>query len=613
MPHAFPYDAPRRGQLEVAETIAKAVREGSIAAIRAPTGFGKTAATIKGLLDADVDRVLYVVRTRNEIRPVVRELRHFGIKEYVFLYSARRMCPLLEGEELGVEDFWNSCRLLRLRGECPFYASLAETSEDEVANIVNSSDRPGEVVAELAKRGLCPFFALKMLLSSSKFIVATYPYLFRQDIFETTFEPLSLGDFVVVIDEAHSLINIQSLLETRASIRDIENAIREIEEYELPEELGEKLRELIDLLAGIRASNRLKRLDKDKLRDILEEPVIWRDAAEEVRAEKIRERLESGAPISLRVYLSRIAELTASVWKEDTGAYVTASNGHIIIKVLPVDPCSIVGDIVENARAAVLLSGTLPDREALAELLCIRKNIRYLDVEREFGPVFPLEYLGVIVTAELTSRYRMRTMDMYRLYADYIVSTFKYIRKSLLAIYPSYEFMSNVVEAIKPRLEDDSQIIIEEQDTRIELVEEKVRARKHVLINGVAGGKLSEGVEILSDKGESLISTVFIAGVPYPQPDDYVEDQIRALSDRIVIRRAKTLFYEVTAAIRTLQAIGRARRGPGDAALIVLGDYRFMRQPLRKHLGILGTRYRVAGGLEEYKALVADAAKALDL
>jgi DNA excision repair protein ERCC-2 len=613
LPHGFPYDAPRRGQLEVAATITTAVKEGSIAAIRAPTGFGKTAATIKGLLDADADRVLYVVRTRNEIRPVVRELRRFGIREYVFLYSARKMCPLLEGEELGVEDFWNSCRLLRLRGECPFYASLAETDEDEVASIVSSSDKPGEVVAELARRGLCPFFALKMALPSSRFIVATYPYLFRQDIFESTFEPLTLKDFIVVVDEAHSLINIQSLMETRVSIRDVENAVKEIEEYGLPEELGDRLRELIDLLAGVKAGSRLRRLDKDKLRDILEEPVIWRDAAEEVRAEKIRERLESGAPVSLRVYLSRIAELAVSAWREDTGAYVVEPGSYTIIKVLPVDPCSIVGDIVENARAAVLLSGTLPDREALAELLCIRKNIHYLDVEQEFGPIFPLEYLGVIVTAELTSRYRMRTMGMYQLYADYIVSTFKHIRKSLLAIYPSYEFMNNVAEVIKLRLRDGSQIVVEEQDTRIELIEEKVRKEKHVLINGVAGGKLSEGVEILDDKGGSLISTVFIAGVPYPQPDDYVEDQIKALSSRIGMRRAKTLFYEVTAAIRTLQAIGRARRGPNDAALIVLGDYRFMKRSLRKHLAVLGTRYRVAGSLEEYNALVADAAKALDL
>ena len=113
---AFPYDRPRPGQLEAARLISEAISEGRVVALRAPTGFGKTATIIKGLLDSGAERVIYVVRTRNEIQPVIRELRRFGLRGYTFLYSARRMCPLLEEENLGIDDFWNTCRLLRLRG-----------------------------------------------------------------------------------------------------------------------------------------------------------------------------------------------------------------------------------------------------------------------------------------------------------------------------------------------------------------------------------------------------------------------------------------------------------------------------------------------------------------
>ncbi len=606
---AFPYNRPRPGQLEAANHIREAIEKGSVLALRAPTGFGKTATILKGLLDAGPERVLYVVRTRNEIQPVIRELRRFGATDYTFLYSARRMCPLLEEERLGIDDFWNTCRLLRLRGECAYYASLSDIDEDEIRAVVSSTDSPRQAVKRLVDKGVCPFFALKLLVPSSRIIVATYPYLFRQEIFETVFEPLVISDFVVVVDEAHSLLSLQSLLEARLGIRDLEASIREIEEYGLPSDLAERLRGLEDLVRGVESRGKLTRLDTGALRDLLEEPSIWRDAAEEVRMEKTRERLEEGAPISLSVYLTRVAVFAEALWRDDVGVYLSLDR-EPVLRVLPLEPCSIVGSVINKAKAAILASGTLPDAEALKTLMCVEKPLVYLDVESRYGPVFPMDTLAVLVTSELTSRYQARDTRIYRLYADYIAKTFNHVRRSLLAVYPSYEFLQRVQEFLR---DDIGEMITENRDTAIEEVINTVLTKKHVLVNAVAGGKLTEGIELRDKNGHSLITTVFIAGVPYPQPDDYVKDQVRVLAKKIGERRARSMFFEVNAAIRVLQAVGRARRSPEDAALIILGDYRFTRPSIRRHLGRLMQRYRVVSSLREYEPLVREAAASLDL
>jgi len=110
------------------------VERGELLVVNAPTGFGKTAAVIYGLLKANAEKVLYVVRTVNEIDPVVRELKNFGVK-FTFLFSARRTCPMMKGEkgeDLSPEEFCENCRLLRLRGFCNYYSNLENVDREEI-------------------------------------------------------------------------------------------------------------------------------------------------------------------------------------------------------------------------------------------------------------------------------------------------------------------------------------------------------------------------------------------------------------------------------------------------------------------------------------------------
>ncbi|HDN75655.1 MAG TPA: hypothetical protein ENG05_00820, partial [Acidilobales archaeon] len=253
----FPYTTFRRGQKESIERIAK--RLGSTIVLKAPTGFGKTIVAILSHIKAP--KVLYVVRTRNEMAPVIRELKAVN-EGFTIVFSGRRMCPILRNVGIEPEDFWINCRLLREKGLCPYYERLNKVSSSSVERVLRTSGiDPHEIVANIAnKLGICPFFALSRLINNSKFIVATYPYLFKEEVFRTAFSD-DLSEYYVIIDEAHTLLNIQSLYEEVLSEPDVEAALRDVRTYSLGKDFIDYLIKLRDLISRIK-SKMLKKVEK---------------------------------------------------------------------------------------------------------------------------------------------------------------------------------------------------------------------------------------------------------------------------------------------------------------------------------------------------------------
>ncbi len=115
--------------------------------------------------------------------------------------------------------------------------------------------------------------------------------------------------------------------------------------------------------------------------------------------------------------------------------------------------------------------------------------------------------------------------------------------------------------------------------------------KKRYAIISVAHGKLVEGIEFIDeDKGDSLIDTVVIAGIPYPVPDAYHRRSAESILKRlgteeggysddgvyIDVGRLKAMYFLMQPAlIAVRQAIGRAIRTPSDRATIFLADSRF--------------------------------------
>ncbi len=599
----FPYESFRPGQREAAEQIAEAVREGGIAVLRAPTGFGKTSTIIYALLKAGADKVLYLVRTVNEIDPVVRELQRFG-SNYVFLYSAKRMCPLFAGtgEEQSVEDFWESCRLARLKGICEYYSNLENIDVDEIGAMVRGSggSPPRRIVLALAsKLRVCPFFALKKLVGSSQFIVATYPYGLRSDIFATALDPYTYEDLVVVIDEAHTLITAHQMLEQRLTIKQVDESIGEVEKYAREAKtVKEILVKLKDTLARNTPSRLYGpvRLDKRVLEWAFDEVSLIEDTAEEIREKKLEEAILSNQGLGrVRTSISRVEAWLKTLLEEGTFLFVEPQDDDRVYVATPMDPSSVVKHVIEHAKAVVLASGTLPRGDFVRELLGVDRNHTYIDTELLAGRFVSHTNMYTAVARDVTTRYRERKDDMFRRIASYITLISRALPGLKLAVYPSYDLMRRIAGKLPVGIPN----ILEDRRTSLQAVQEKILLTPDLLVNAVAGGKLVEGVEFVDSKGRNILHTVIIVGVPYPQPDAYTSTFEEVLASRIGRERAKYYVYTFHAIVRVLQALGRATRSPDDRAAYFLLDYRFLRKELREALRLPVKRvFSGIGGLQ---------------
>ncbi|MCC6062218.1 MAG: hypothetical protein LM581_04555, partial [Desulfurococcales archaeon] len=185
---------------------------------------------------------------------------------------------------------------------------------------------------------------------------------------------------------------------------------------------------------------------------------------------------------------------------------------------------------------------------------------------------------------------------IYKLYADYIKIFREEIDHLKMIVYPSYDFMRNILKYL-----DLDKDLVEDQKTKYEDFLENIFIERDATLHVVAGGKIAEGIEFV-DKNRSLLKAVFIAGTPYPQPDDYLKELVKRRPkdlDEEIFRR-RLLLNE--AFIRSAQAMGRAVRSPEDHALIVLGDRRFLSKDLREMIGF--KRAGFARNIFEFRSLV---------
>ncbi len=587
MPLGFPYRKARIGQVEASNAVSRAVREHGVLLLQAPTGFGKTITILYGLVRAGMPRTLYVVRTRNELAQPFREARRLGVKPAA-LYSKKAMCPLLGGsEDIGFTDFWNNCRLLRRRHMCPYYEKLHDIDAGKLWDTVFSSETPFHLVEKLASIGVCPYYALRILAGSADIVVSTYPYVFNPYIRDMLIGEEGLEDYVLVVDEAHSLQSIADLAERTLSENKARWAVKELGYYGISEDAVERLEELQGYIEREGCGRGYRHVDKAVLESILGDPAYWFELANEIRRRKMENVGGAVENARVRIHTLSVGSFAEALGWEGYEAFLTCRAGKTgVFKVLsmkPIDPSIPVRDVFEHAKAIILSSGTLPPPDYFRDVLGVNRKIMHYDVEEIHGPVFPPENRVTLILTYATSKYTKRSKNMFSVYAGIIEALWDNLPGGVfLIVYPSYEFMKNVVLSITERID----MIVEKEDTTISSVVLAARERDRLIVNSVAGGKLTEGIEILSEKGESLIKTVVIAGIPYPLPDDYMELTMRNLASRIGGERAWSHVFFDTATTRVRQALGRAVRSPRDRALFILADYRFMDPRILKCLRV---------------------------
>jgi len=587
----WPYPAWREGQEEIARRTYSSVREGSLLLLNYPTGAGKTAPVLAGALAAALEeglKVVYLVRAKAQFQAPLRELRLMSKRvelNAVFLQNKRDFCQVKGVDLLPYDDFIRFCMELKSSGLCPYGRTLQVPAPRGVLSYE-------EIIALATEAGACPYEVARSALKRSQVVVAAYNY-----VFDPRIRPLFLDDLgalldkvVLVVDEAHNLpYSLSSILSKELSERAVKRARRELmRAYSGPD----KPRVERDLYALSALLKRLRALAKGaegefelSPSDVIE---VAPNAAELLRVSAVVERA-LGRASELRALASFLLSLS-----ERRHGYVLMariSDGEVTLVNLCVSPGREAAAVFSDTRSACLMSGTLPPRGYMMEMLGLDESrVTELRV-----PSLWASNATVVALKGVSSRYVERVDATFELMARALDELFARLSRGVaLVVAPSY----SVAKALRARIRS-SPVFLEKEGTRVSELLKAVESHEKLMVICVAWGKLVEGIELRLG-GESLVKLIVLAGLPVPEPSVLNRHLLSSLKARMGDPDAAwKMVYLVPAAVKAAQAIGRGLRSERDRVAVVILDERALEPTVKSYLEGLGYAINAAESLQE--------------
>ncbi|MEM4575897.1 MAG: ATP-dependent DNA helicase [Candidatus Nezhaarchaeales archaeon] len=607
----FPYPSLRPHQDKAILFSREVFKNGLIGLLSSPCGTGKSISVLTGYLAAggpSIGRLLILTRTKNQSDVYCRELRVLrdkcGIRMVTSIFVNKQdMCPILRKKRLNISyrDFLVLCRTLRrgLGGEvCENYYNTflnwyptkkARKVVDKLAELGVSS---ADTVYEMAdSEGVCPYEITKLLSYKAHVIIGNYNYAIVDPIRESLLGKIGLEveDLNCVFDEAHTLpLYASELLSDELSLTTVQRALGEADEFNVDDigilqALEDFMKNMETLLINESAINEEKLIEHSNLVLVLVEVAklkspsalksLLTNLEEESESIRLQRSREGKPPVS---YIGRVASFL-KLWVETEekkfAKYAMIEsygpNKRFKLGVRCLDP-SVACKIINSFRSCILMSGTLWEPDYYVDVLGLdSKRVKFL----ELPSPFPEENMMVIVDTAVTTKYEMRSNVEWDKMASRLVDIIKAISGRVAIFFPSYEIMNVIANRLKDKI--DLPILCETRNTKISEVKEFVVKNRKCVLLGVARGKISEGVEIVSE-GKSMLDVVILAGLPYPKNTELHQALTKYFEEKFGDQAFKYATI-MPCSIAIAQSAGRLIRGPEDRGLLILMDSRAAR------------------------------------
>lgn len=579
---AFPFAAYRANQRALSGTVYTALQKSSSLLLEAPTGAGKSVATlfpaVKSLADGPAEQLFYLTsRNTGKQAPLAaaRLLGGAGGRIRFVEVTAKQDICFVEGTPCTPD----ACEYAK-----GYYDKIPRALDDALAR--GSLDRR-TIEAAAREHVVCPFELSLDAALWCDLVVCDYNYLFDPLVRLQRFSGRQQA--VLLIDEAHALTSrVRDMHSASLRRSDIARAVRSAESVSetiaralrsVNRALGKRLasiergdRVLVaiddDGWASVaRALDRLREtlasaLDESAGQGLLPEPDSARDWPEEMRS-AVFDALRFGRALGWSVP----ARYLGIVDRREFDA----------LQIVCLDSAPEIAEVLGQFDSNVRFSGTLAPltlsqrshgQDAMA-------NARAVSVATPFSP----DALLVAIVDDLPTRYRQRTGSLEQLSRLALAMLTEREGNYLLAL-PSFAYLEQVCEALEHYCPEVDLLVQRRDmahDERAEFVEALRQEGSPKLAVVVLGGVMTESLDF---SGAALLGAMIVTvGLPPPDP---VRD---AISEHFAAdgHDGFAAGYLNDAMSRTLQAAGRVLRSPDERGVVVLVDDRFARSSYQRY------------------------------
>ncbi|KAL9000822.1 MAG: hypothetical protein Q9169_000576 [Polycauliona sp. 2 TL-2023] len=492
-----------------------------------------------------------------------------------------------------------------------------------------------EDLGVLGKRiGICPYYASRASIKPSEVQLCKLGPTKKGLRTKREALGISLKGHIVVIDEAHNLMDaitsIHSITVTQSQLHRCRTQLRiylqkfrnklkgrnrvyVAQTVRLVDSVSDCLDRLVSQISGVEALVTVGDLMSGKGVDQINLYKLVRYLADSKLARKVEGYNEHAAkqasssgniPVDTMPVLTHIQRFLQALMNpaaEGRFFFDRDESGCPSFKYLLLDPTFHFKEVVEEARAVVLAGGTMSPMDDYA-----RHLFAYVATERlrtwSCGHIVPKENLFVRSVSQTCdsidlefSFTKRKSVPLVNGLGHCLVRLAATVPDGLVVFFPSYAYLDQVsiqwqqntpgLENIWTKLKKLKSVFIESKgvsgiEDTLQQYSKAIDEAKGAILLSVIGGKMSEGINFADKLGRAVV----VVGLPFPNLHsaqwkaklDYIEQNTVARGGSSAEGKAEGRNFYENACMRAVnQSIGRAIRHQNDFASIILLDRRY--------------------------------------
>jgi Rad3-related DNA helicase len=558
----FPYASFRSGQRKVAEAVFRGAVHQRQVLINAPTGIGKSVATlfpiIKAMEKEKLDKVFFLTAKGSGKKSARHAIESLGLMKK---QGALRTLELTARDKAclypAAACHGESCPLAR-----GFYDRLPAARLEAQREAIWNADRLRELAGA---HSVCPYFLSQELSRWADVVIADYNYYFDQSALLWAQTVQNEWRVALLVDEAHNLVDRG---------REMYSARLQVAQLYTLERQGSK--ELLRVSKRFRAAWRKAALEQrvDVLAGLPEKLGRALDSLVRVVGEEMGQRAAELPAPALEPYFHvlQFARLTESMGDHSVLYFSADGDTHPALVLQNCVPARFLAERARHAHTSVYFSATLSPFHYYRNLLGLPDDAVDIEVESPFA----MHQLQVHVAPHVSTRHASRRASIAPIVA---MMRAQYMRRpaNYLAFFSSYAYLNDVFDAF---LESAPELPLWRQErsmsdaTRAAFIERFTETSRGVGF-AVLGGSFSEGIDL---PGSRLFGA-FVVTLGLPQVNQ---------TNDILRKRLHQMFgagfeyaYLYPGLRKVAQAAGRVIRTTSDQGVIHLIDHRFSEKRVR--------------------------------